>query len=93
MKALKLAVAAVAMTSSLAFAQGDNDKALHPTMGFCVEVAKKMDTDKNGQVSQAEFMQMVTTAWNKMDKGKRGWLTHNEAAQALLLLSGQTGGL
>jgi len=89
MKALKLATAALMLSSSLAFAQ-DADKSLHPTMGFCLELAQKMDTDKNGQVSQAEFMKMVGDLWSKKDSAKRGFLSHRDTAQMLLFLSGQT---
>ncbi len=85
-----LAAIAISLASTAAFAQagGAAEKALQPGMGFCLELAKGADVNKDGMVSRAEFMKMVEERFSRKDKGGKQALTHQEAAELLLSFGG-----
>lgn len=89
---IKNGLVAIALTlaSTAAFAQagGAAEKALQPGMGFCLELAKGADANKDGMVSRAEFMKMVEERFARKDRGGKNALTHQQAAELLLSFGG-----
>lgn len=89
---LGMAALALALSSTVAFAQGggSDEKALQPGMGFCLELAKVSDANKDGMVSKEEFMKMAESRWARKDKAGKGMLTHQQAAELLMSFSGHS---
>lgn len=91
---IKSGLVAIALTlaSTAAFAQagGSSDPALQPGMGFCLELAKGSDANKDGMVWRAEFMKMVEARFSRKDKGGKNALTHQQAAELLMSFSGHS---
>ena len=81
----------VAFAAPMAFAQDDTQ--LDPRARAKAEAMWKKMADKDGMVSQKQFMDMVTQKWNDMDKGKKGMISASDAARIMLFLSGQVGTL
>lgn len=77
---------ALAVSAAPALAQGD------PTIEMLQPKARaaamKMDANKDGMVSRAEFMQMVEAKWNEMDKQKKGMLTPDDVSRIMMHLAG-----
>ena len=93
MTKLKMIAAAAALAmSSVAFAQ-DIDKDLQPrARAMAQEMWKKM-ANKDGMVTQKQFMDMVTQKWNEADKDKKGMISSDQAARIMLYLSGMVGSI
>lgn len=84
-----LVATTLALAGTFAFAQSDvAEKALQPGMGFCLELAKGADVNKDGMVSREEFMKMVDARFTRKDKGGKNMLTHQQAAELLHSFSG-----
>lgn len=85
-----LVATTLALAGTIAFAQGGgiDEKALQPGMGFCLELAKVSDTNKDGMVSREEFMKMVDARFTRKDKAGKNMLSHQQAAELLHSFSG-----
>lgn len=86
-----LVATTLALAGTIAFAQGGggiDEKALQPGMGFCLELAKASDANKDGMVSRDEFMKMVDARFSRKDKAGKNMLTHQQAAELLHSFSG-----
>lgn len=83
---------ALALSSTVALAQagGVAEKALQPGMGFCLELAKGADANKDGMVSREEFMKMVADRFGRKDKDAKGSLSHQHAAELLMSFTGHS---
>lgn len=85
-----LVATTLALAGTFAFAQGGgvDEKALQPGMGFCLELAKASDVNRDGMVSRDEFMKMVDARFTKKDRAGKNMLTHQQAAELLHSFSG-----
>ncbi len=79
----------IAFAAPMAFAQDDQN--LDPRTRARAEAMWKKMADKDGMVSQKQFMDMVAQKWNEMDKSKKGMISASDAARIMLFLSGQVG--
>ena len=96
MQFMRLATAAflgLALTTSAAFAQKAADGAgteLDPRARASAEAMWKKMANKDGMITQKQFMDMVAQKWNEMDKSKKGMISMADAARIMMFLSGQT---
>lgn len=90
LKTIALASALAFAPLSASFAQ-DTDKDLQPRARSMAESMWKKMADKDGMITQKQYMEMATKKWNEMDKGKTGKIGYKDAAQIMLFLSGMVG--
>jgi Ca2+-binding EF-hand superfamily protein len=74
-----LGVVAAATLTSIGFAQDQSVDLARGGMHFS---AKEMDTDKNGMISEDEFMKYHAAVWDKMTQDSGGNMTVGDAAAA-----------
>jgi hypothetical protein len=74
-----LVLVAMAILTDVSFAQDNSADVARGGMHFS---AQEMDTDKNGLISQDEFMKYHMAVWDKMTQESDGTLTLVDAAAA-----------
>jgi len=91
LRTLALASALAFAPLSASFAQGDTDRDLQPRARAMAEKMWQKMADKDGMITQKQYMDMAVQKWNEMDKGRTGKIGYRDAAQIMLFLSGMAG--
>jgi len=56
--------------------------------GHVEAIIQKMDADQNGRVSKEEFMQFMSSEFDRLDRDRSGELTSEEVSRSAILNGG-----